>query len=352
MIPSIAKPTFKGLIELREPFVVQGPPAVAKTDTIKQAALDAGVSPENTHVFHAAVMDPTDVKGLGALVNGNAEFVPFGKLKQLVDATEPTLGFFDDIGHGTATVQASIMQLFLERACNGTALSPMVALAAATNRKGDKAGVRGLITPLLSRFTTILEMEVSVEDWVRWAFENKMPPEVISFIRFRPALLHDWKPDAVDAKGNTMVNQPTPRTVAAVGRLFRSGNKYLRAHEVLAGAAGESFATEFLGFVALMAQLGDLPMRISKGQANGVDCPADPSTLFALTGALSNMAARGDSEWAAIAKWGSEYLPPEYQLRLLKDVEDKYGDTLVETRPFVEWQLQANAYSTSIAGGA
>lgn len=352
MIPSEIIPVATELLAMTEPFIVEGPPAIAKTDSIKQAMSAVGIKPENQVIFHPAVMDPTDVKGLGCLIDGGAEFVPFGKFKKLVDATEPTCAFFDDMGHGTQTVQASLMQLFLERSCGATALPPCVSLCGATNRKVDNAGVKSLIQPLISRLT-ILSMEVTdsfVEDWVRWAFQNDMPAEIISFIRFRPKLLWDWNPQHKDSTGNTLVNQPLPRTVATVGRLWARGDKgnesakVLRRHDVIAGAAGENFATEFLGFIALMEQLGDLPLRITKGQANGVDCPSDPSVLYALTGSLARWAGNDPSTLPNIAKWCRGYLPPEFQLRLLQDGETQHGEKFTNTTDFIDWSLEANKF--------
>lgn len=37
-----------------------------------------------------------------------------------------------------------------------------------------------------------LEFEVDVEDWIDWAVQAGIAPEVIGFIRFRSALLHEF----------------------------------------------------------------------------------------------------------------------------------------------------------------
>lgn len=46
-----------------------------------------------------------------------------------------------------------------------------------------------------------LEFEVNVEDWIDWAVQAGIAPEVIGFIRFRPALLHEFDPEIPTESG-------------------------------------------------------------------------------------------------------------------------------------------------------
>jgi hypothetical protein len=55
----------------------------------------------------------------------------------------------------------------------------------------DRAGVSGILEPVKSRFTTIIEMEPDVDDWTNWATSNNIRPEIIAFIRIRRKLLID-----------------------------------------------------------------------------------------------------------------------------------------------------------------
>jgi len=54
-------------------------------------------------------------KGLPFVVNNNAEFLPFGNLRKLINADKLTVCFFDDLGQATPAVQSSAMQLILSR---------------------------------------------------------------------------------------------------------------------------------------------------------------------------------------------------------------------------------------------
>ena len=88
------------------------------------------------------------------VTDGQAEFLPFGDLRALIQADKDTVFFLDDLGQAPPTVQAAAMQLILARRINGHHVSDSVTFIAATNRKQDKAGVSGILEPVKSRFAT------------------------------------------------------------------------------------------------------------------------------------------------------------------------------------------------------
>jgi MoxR-like ATPase len=63
MKPSDVSSRLARLIPARLPVLLVGPPGVGKSDVVSQACAAAGVRCE---VFHPAVSDPTDYKGLPA----------------------------------------------------------------------------------------------------------------------------------------------------------------------------------------------------------------------------------------------------------------------------------------------
>lgn len=333
MKPTKLKSNLVRLFNECEPVLIVGEPGLGKTDVVEQAC---GETDHDLIVFHPVVDDPTNYKGLPCESEGNAVFLPYAQLKRLIQADKPTVAFFDDLGQATQSVQGALMQLFLSRKVNEHKISDHVVFCAATNSRKDRAGVKGLIKPLLSRFTTIVRAEVSVDDWCTWAGNNDMPPELIAFIRFRPELLMKFDPSHVDSTGEDLVNQPCPRTVAACGRLLNYG---IQDYEVLTGCVGESFSAELIGFLKIVRGLGDLPRKIANG--NDENCPAQPDTLYALCGALAHMSGETSGgqhlSWMNIAKWARKRLPEEFQVLLLKDVESRHQDKIFNTTEFVEW---------------
>lgn len=272
----------------RLPVLITGAPGIGKTDVVRQACAAAGAELITTH---PVVSDPTDYKGMPAITTGadgtpEAKFLPFNDLTALIHADRPTVYFLDDLGQAPPSVQAAVMQLLLARRINGHAVSDQVTFFAATNRRQDRAGVQGLLEPVKSRFATIVELEVDLDSWCQWALAHDIPAEIISFTRFRPGLLHDFQPT------NDLTNSPSPRTLHNVARLMQAGVTKELEYTLFAGAAGEAFAAEFLGFLKIFRSLPS-PDAVLLNPNNHV-IPTDPATCYALCGALARRASENN----------------------------------------------------------
>lgn len=314
-------------IKHKLPILVKGAPGTGKSDIIAQACIQAGA---DLIISHPVVSDPTDYKGLPFPVKDKDEatFLPFGDLLKLIKATKPTVFFLDDLGQAPMSVQSSVMQLILARRINGHKVSEHVIFLAATNRRQDKAGVMGILEPVKSRFAAIVELEVNIDDWVDWAYQQDMPAELIAFIRYRPNLLHDFKPTA------DIVNTPCPRTVAYVGNMMKAGMPKGLEYELTSGAAGEGFAAEFIGFLNIYKELPDIPTLIQNPEQAPV--PSEPSLLFAICGALVHKAER--KNFANILRYANR-IPAEFQVLLVKDAI-KRNKALSSTPEFSAWAVK------------
>jgi len=269
------------MIPAHHPLLIKGAPGVGKTDLVYQACVRLGAKMK---VSHPVVSDPIDFKGMPYVdSNGEAHFLPFGDLQELVNAKELTVFFLDDLGQAPPAVQAAAMQLILARRVNGHKVSPFVTFIAATNRKADKAGVSGVLEPVKSRFVTILELVPDLDDWVKWALAEGLPTEIIAFIRFRPGLLHDFKPST------DITNSPCPRTVHNVSKLMGLGIPSHLEYPAFAGSAGEGFAGEFLAFLKIFRSLPNPDLVLMHPEK--AEVPKDPATMYALCGALSRKAS-------------------------------------------------------------
>lgn len=272
----------------RMPVLVTGAPGVGKTDVAHQAATAAGFA--SVVVFHPAVEDPTDTKGLPAVAaDGNsARWLPYGQFSQVLTATAPTLMLLDDLGQAPASVQAGYMQLLLARRVGEHALPDTVSIVACTNRRTDRAGVSGILEPVKGR-CTVVEMVTSVDDWSQWAVRANLDPYVIAFNRLRPELLSAFTPSS------DMVNSPTPRNWAAVSRILGMGLKGPVEMSAIAGRVGEGAAVEFAAFRATAMAVN---IDAILADPHGATLPERPDTLYALTTALATRAAK---RWGAVA---------------------------------------------------
>ncbi len=322
MKPSQLKRLMAKTIPAKEPILITGAPGTGKSDIVDQATREAGAE---LIISHPVTSDPTDFKGLGALVDGEAKFLPFDQLKDLITATRPTVFFLDDLGQAPPAVQAAAMQLILARRVNGHKVSDAVTFIAATNRKRDRAGVTGILEPVKSRFITIIELTTDPQDWLNWYLTTGAPIEVAAFIKFRPALLHDFKPTA------DLTNTPSPRTVFAAARLLALDLEPDLLYEAVAGAAGEGFAAELLGFVKICRSLPD-PHGIILDPMNS-PVPTDPAALYAITTALANLA--GEQNFSNLMKYAGR-LPREFSVLLVRDSK-RHNPDIAQTRAYIEW---------------
>lgn len=306
----------------RRKVLIKGPPGIGKSDLVAQACTAAQV---DLQISHPAVSDPTDYKFMPAVLsNGTAEFLPFGDLHRLIRAQRPIVAFLDDIGQAPPAVQAALMQLLLARRVNGHQLSDHVVFCGATNDTKHMAGVSGMLEPVKSRWDTIVQLEVSVDDWCAWAVANHMPHELVAFIRFRPQLLCDFKAT------RELINSPCPRTVAAVGHWLNIG---VRDHSVLAGAAGEGFATELIAFLGMYAQLPSLDAILMNPDSAPVT--DQPAALFAVATGLDRKFTPANVER------GFRYLrrlPKEFEVCAVRDTT-RLNPAIQSTRAYTEWYV-------------
>src|SRR5204862_2880106 len=102
----------------RQKPLIKGKPGIGKTDIVTQACEDIDAQ---LYISHPAVSDPTDYKGMPAIVDAGtrAEFLPFGDLNKLIQANKLTVSFLDDLGQASNAVQAAVMQLVHGRQVNG-----------------------------------------------------------------------------------------------------------------------------------------------------------------------------------------------------------------------------------------
>lgn len=312
------------------PFLIVSPPGCGKSDIVAQACREMDI---NLIISHPVVSDPVDYKGLPFVVeqvDGEkvAEFMPFGELLALMQATEPTVFFLDDLGQAPQSVQAACMQLLLARRINGHRISDYVIFVAATNRREDKAGVRGVLEPVKSRFVSILNLEPDLEDWIKWAQETGQPPEVPAFVQFAPEMLHNFE------ASKDMVNSPSPRTNHNVCKLLRCNVPEHLEFEMISGAAGQPYAAKFLGFIRTWRSLPD--PRLTLQNPDSVDIPSmedDPAVMYALCGAVAHIVE--EDTMGNFIKFANR-LPAEFSVLTVRAAILR-DSSLVETEAFISW---------------
>lgn len=316
----------KAGVKSKRPILLVGKPGIGKTDMVGQVskALACGLI-----TMHPVVSDPIDFKGLPANVNGLAEFLPYGDLRRLIEAEELTICFIDDLGQAPMAVQAAAMQLVLAREINGQKISDNVVFIAATNSRKDRAGVTGLINPLINRFT-VIEVEADVESFCQWALtDGNLPTEIVAYVQFRPDMFNDYKPT------NDIVNFPSPRGITTAARWYQDG---IDDQEVLAGACGSVYATDLCAFLEQYKELAGLPQEVILNPSSA-RIPAKLSARYAIAVALAGQADESSLD-ACLTYLGR--ISDEFGTLFLKAVTTRNPE-LAQTDAFINWNVKKQA---------
>ena len=270
-------PILKAAIDKHMNVLIVGAPGVGKTDILRQ--VNAELERELI-VSHPSVEDPTVPGGLPWPVAEKREacFLPFGALARAIKTTVKTTWFMDDLGQATPSVQAGYMQLLHGGQVGEHTISPLVTFVAATNRREDRAGVSGLLEPVKSRFAMILNLDVHIDDWAVWAYQNNIRPDIIGYLRYAPQHLLDFKATA------DLTQSPSPRTWAYASKVMDLNLPENLQEEGLAGAIGRATAADFCNFIKLAAEMPH-PLSVIKDPLDA-PIPKNVAALWALSEAL------------------------------------------------------------------
>lgn len=327
MKPSQLATLLSTTIDHQLPVLIVGGPGIGKTSIVGQACVAADA---DLIVAHPAVEDPTDSKGLPWISDDrlSATFVPFGETKRVLESTRPTVWFWDDLGQAPAAVQASRMPWLLNRGVNGHRLPDHVTIIAATNRRTDRAGVTGVLEPVKSRFSTIVELEPDLDEWCQWALMQPwMPPELVAFLRFKPDELYRFVPSA------DLINCPLPRTWENAARLLSAGLPRDVEAKALAGAVGAAAATQLMAFIQMYRQLPNIDGLLLDPDSQAI--PKEMGVLYAVATALAHRAT--PENFARVARYVERLVDAgrgEFAVLLVRDASRR-NTAVMQTPAFV-----------------
>lgn len=313
------------------PVLMKGMPGVGKSDLTKWVKKKTKY---DQLILHPVVDEPTDYKGLGFMVKGKAEFVPYGNLLKLMEAKKPLIVVFEDLGQATDAVQKAIMQLLLAREINGKPLSKHVRFIACTNRKQDRAGVSGILETVKSRFLTIVELEPDVDEWCKWATKKKLPSVLVSYAQFRKnheGGLFQFKPT------RDLTNSCIPRTFAGVGFMLKKKLPKTLWRESFTGAIGHFRATDLIAYINIYAKLPKLE-DIQKNPSR-VPVPNDFSAKYALMGLLvdSMTATHMKAYITFLERMGSELTTAAMKMTQYRNKE------ATKNAAYIQWSVKHQA---------
>jgi hypothetical protein len=325
MRAELLKATLKSLYPIQRTVAIEGPPGGGKTSIVHEVAEELGIPCIEKHMPTMLVED----FGTPDMLTPGESFrykLPDWFPYQGKEGTENGgILLFDDRNQAGPDLQKVLANICQARTLHGVRLADGWQVVSTGNRQSDRAGANRILSHLRNR-ETVFELETDLNDSTKWMLDHDVKPEVVSFLRFRPGLLHDCDPQR-DAN-------PTPRSwvegVSAVLGVVPAEAEY----ESFKGAVGEGAAAEFVGFMRIFRKLPN-PDAILMNPLTA-DVPSDPATLYALSGALAHRATDGNFE--RVCQY-SERMPAEFSVLTISTAVRKNTD-LTSTQAFTKWAIE------------
>ena len=321
MRATLLKETIKSLFPITRTLSIEGSPGGGKTTIVHEVAQELDIPCIERHMPTMLVED------FGILFPDGSDKLNY----RLPDwfpvkgkAPEQGILLFDDRNQAGPDLQKVLANICQARTLHGVPMPDGWQVISTGNRQSDRAGANRVLSHLRNR-ETVLELETHLDDWTSWAINHGVKPEVISFIRFRPGLLHDFDPQRDQ--------NATPRSwVDGVSDVL--GTVAPEAEfECFKGAVGEGAAAEFVGFVRIFRKLPNPDAILLNPQT--ADVPKDPATLYALSGALAQRAT--ESNFERVCQY-SERMPPEFSVLTISYAARRNPD-LANTQAFTKWSI-------------
>ncbi len=313
------------------PVMLWGAPGIGKSQIVAQVADKYQVDMIDIRLSQ---MEPSDLRG-----------IPF-KNGDLVDWSIPALLpdekrhgkqgilFLDEITSAPPTVSAAAYQLILDRRLGEYKIPDGWVIFAAGNRQGDRGVTYSMPAPLANRFSHY-ELDVNLDDWVAWAYQNNIDERIIGFLRYRPEHLFEFDP------AHNPIAFPSPRTWEFTHRaLNKFENNLTLFRQAASACVGEVAGVEVTTFVEHMVDLPNLDAIIN---GESVSIPKELDLQYAICAALVGRAisVKGESSaqkiWGNILNFAKDFPQKELGVMLVSDMQRAIGGDIFEIPEFADW---------------
>lgn len=272
-------------------------PGIGKSSIIRELAKAFGLFLIDIRLGQ---VDPTDLNGFAAIVNGVATYIPFDSFPvqetKIPDGYNGWMIFLDEFTSAPRSVQAASYKLVLDKMVGNKKLHEAVYMCAAGNLATDNAIVNPISTASQSRMVH-LKLVADYDAWLRnVGLKYNYDQRIVAFLSNYPDMLMKFDPRHKD------FTYPAPRTWEFIEDMIHVpsyddagnviGKEPLPITEkdmpLLAGCVGTEAAVKFRNFVEVYKDLVDIKEVI----ANPLTCPL-PETISgkwaSLTRCVSNM---------------------------------------------------------------
>ena len=316
------------------PVMLWGPPGVGKSQIVAKVAGDDHLPLIDIRLSQ---LEPSDLRGIPFRVDERVEWAIPSMLPDQDRHGSQGILFLDEITSAPPSVSAAAYQLILDRRLGDYEVPEGWAIVAAGNRQGDRGVTYAMPAPLANRFSHY-EVDINLDDWVRWAFHAGVDERVIGFLRFRPDMLFDFDP------AQNPVAFPSPRSWEFAHRALQ---KFSQDPDILSGAlqacVGPAAGIELHAFIRNLDQLPDIDA-ILAGELSTV--PGNLDLQYAVAAALVGRAAQVGEDpgaidlYSRILEYAGLFPQKEMGVMLVSDLHRAVGPPLFAAPGFPDWARQ------------
>jgi len=313
------------------PVMLWGPPGVGKSQMVAQVAAKHATAVIDIRLSQ---MEPSDLRGIPFRLDNIVEWAVPALLPDAKRHGATGILFLDEITSAAPTVSAAAYQLILDRRLGEYRVPDGWAIFAAGNRQGDRGVTYSMPAPLANRFSHFT-VEAHLDDWVAWAYANKLDERLIAFLRFRPDLLFDFDP------AHNPVAFPSPRSWEFAHRaLQKFGDNPHLLLPALQACVGPAAGIELKAFVDNLDNLPDIDA-ILRGEE--VPVPKEIDLQYAVAAALVGSAIRAkaggnaNEAYGRILDYARRFPQREMGVMLVSDMQRAIGAGLFEVPQFAAW---------------
>lgn len=313
------------------PVMLWGPPGVGKSQMVAQVAERHNVPLIDIRLSQ---MEPSDLRGIPFRIDDRVEWAVPAMLPNAKRHGESGILFIDEITSAPPSVSAAAYQLILDRKLGEYEVPNGWAIIAAGNRQGDRGVTYSMSAPLANRFSHY-EVDINLDDWVAWAYENGIDERIIAFLRFRQDLLFEF-----DASQNPTAF-PSPRSWEFAHRALQ---KFEDHAELLLGAlqacVGKAAGVEVKAFIESLDKMPDLDAIVNGEE---VATPKEIDLQYAVATALVGRAIRAKDKKNAmqvhgnILNYAGQFKQREMGVMMVSDMHRAIGQDIFEVPEFASW---------------
>lgn len=303
---------------------LRGPSGIGKSEVVFQTSAllsDHVTNWKGVVDLRLAQMEPTDLRGV-PYVDPETKRTTWARPDFLPSEGAGIL-FLDEITSAPPSIQAAAYQLCLTPEDFGIPSDWMV--IAAGNRKSDRGVTYNLAAPLQNRMCDI-SVDTTLDDFLNHAIGHDIRPEILSFLKDRPDLLHKFTPTG------DMQPFPTPRAWFAVSHVLDCDFPVQDRVEQIKGDIGEEAA---LVFETHLRTWESMPRIDDILDGKHVDMPKDLSVRYCVAMGLATRLDKDnfDNAWGFLSQ-----MPADIQTLTIK-LAHKRDKSITKSAAFGKWAV-------------